>query len=244
MSTTASRWKLARHRLADDTVAVALLWAGFFVFVTMVTLGVSAFRPIEVSGWEVGSQLPRWFLGGIGVYLTAVYLPLYIAHGYTRREFLAQAPVATAATVAVAALLMTVGYGLERVIYGVADWPQVLQQSHLFAAPDQYGLILLEFLLLFAVWAAAGALGGAGFYRGPASGLAVTPVALAMVGLAEAVLNPGFFELVTAIAGELGLQPEGVSITAAIGVGVGAVALGSALTWLLVRDLPVRSQRT
>jgi hypothetical protein len=244
MSRTPPRWELARHRLADDTMAVALLWAGFFVFVTLVTLVVSAFRPIEISGWEVASQLPRWFVGGIGVYLTAVYLPLYIAHGYTRREFLAQAPLATAATVGVAALLMTVGYGLERVVYGLADWPQTLQQSHLFAAPDQYGLILLEFLVLFSVWAAAGALCGAGFYRGPAPGLAVTPVALAMVGLAEAVLNPGFFELVTAIAAGLGMQPTTVSTTTAVGIGVGAVVTGSAVTWALVRDLPVRSHQT
>jgi hypothetical protein len=243
MSAGASRWELARHRLGDDTVAVALLWTGYFVFVTLVTVVVSAFRPIEISGWEVASQLPRWFVGGIGVYLTAVYLPLYIAHGYTRREFMAQVPAATVVTVALAALLMTVGYGLERIVYAVAEWPQVLQQSHLYTSADQYGLILLEFGLLFAVWATAGALGGAGFYRGPGPGLAVAPVALLMIGFAEAVLNPGFFEVVTAVAAGFGLQPEGVSPAAAIGVSAAAVLAGAALTWMLVRDQPIRSQR-
>ena len=243
MSASASRWELARHRLVDDAVAVALLWTGYVVFVTLVTVTVSAFRPIEISGWEVASQLPRWFVGGIGVYLTAVYLPLYVAHGYTRREFMAQVPAASAVTVALAALLMSVGYGLERMVYAVADWSQVLQQSHLYTAPDQYGLILLEFGLLFAVWSSAGALAGAGFYRGPVPGLAVAPVALVMVSLAEAVLNPGFFEVLTAIAAGLGLEPAGVSTTAAIAVCAATLAVGGALTWVLVRDQPIRSQR-
>ncbi len=112
---------------------------------------VASFRPIDVSGWEIASQPPRWFVAAMGVYLTAVYLPLYIAHGFTRRESARQLAVAAAGTVVLLAALMTLGYAIERVVYRRAGWPQVLLQSHLFDHPNDDPLILLEFLLLFTV---------------------------------------------------------------------------------------------
>jgi hypothetical protein len=173
-----------------------------------------------------------------------VYAPLYIAHGYTRREIARQLPVATGGTLALLSVLMTAGYAIERAIYRLAGWPQTLTQSHLYTSPDAYGLVLLEFGLLFTVWATAGALAGAAIYRNPALGVGVVPLALVMVGLAEGVLNPGFFEVVTAVFAFLGLEPQGVSIRAAVGVSLACVAVATPLTWLLVRDLPLRSQRT
>ena len=237
------RWVLARHRLRDDTLGVVLLWAGFAVFVFAMVFAIAIFRPIEVSGWETGSQIPRWFAGAVGIYLTAVYLPLYIAHGYTRRESARQLTVATVGTITVMAGLMTLGYAIERAIYAVAGWPQTLTQSHLYDTASNYPLVFLEFLLLFTVWTAAGAFAGAAIYRNPANGLFAIPVGIVMIGLAEAVLNPGFFELVTALAGWLGLAPDGVSVPAAIAITLGSLAVALPATWWLVRDLPLRNER-
>jgi hypothetical protein len=235
---------LAGHRFRDDAWAVVLLWTGFLVFVLAMVMIVAALRgPIQISGWETASQLPRWFAGGIGVYLTAVYLPLYVAHGYTRREIARQTLLATCGTVLVLAMLMTLGYGIERLVYAAAGWPQTLNQSHLYASADAYPLVFLEFLLLFAVWIAAGGLVGAAIYRKPPLGLLFVPLGLILVGLAETVLSPGFFELLSAFFGFLGVDLEGVSIVAAIIVSVGCVAVALPLTWLLVRDMPLRNQR-
>jgi hypothetical protein len=243
-TTTASdRWVLARHRLRDDALGVVLLWAGFAVFIFAVVFTVAPFRPIEVSGWETGSQVPRWFAGGVGIYLTAVYLPLYIAHGFTRREIARQLLVATAGTIAIMAGLMTLGYAIERVIYAVAGWPQTLLQSHLFDTASNYPLVYLEFLLLFAVWVAAGAFVGAAIYRNPANGLFAIPIAIVMIGVAESALSPGFFEVITAFAGWLGLAPDGVSVTASLLVTAGCLAVGLPGAWWFVRDMPLRNQR-
>lgn len=239
-----SDWTLARHRLRDDAWGVLLIWAGFTAFMFAVILTVSALRSIEVSGWEIGSQLARWFAGGVGVYATAVYLPLYIAHGYTRREAARQLPVASVGTILLLAALMTAGYGIERLVYTAAGWPQTLEQQHLFTSPDQYGLILVEFTLLLAVWAAAGALAGAAFYRGPGPGALFAPVVLVLVGVTEAVLNPGFFELITGFLALLMLQPEALSNTAAAAVALACLAAALPVTWLLVRDLPLRNRPT
>lgn len=237
------RWVLTRHRLRDDGIGVMLLWAGFAVFVFAMVFAVAAFRPIEVSGWETGSQIPRWFAGAVGIYLTAVYLPLYVAHGYTRRESARQLTVATAGTIIIIAALMTLGFAIERAIYAVAGWPQALTQSHLYDTASNYPMVFLEFLLLFTVWVAAGAFAGAAIYRNPANGLFAVPVGIVMIGLAESVLNPGFFEVVTAFAGWLGLAPDGVSVTASIVITASSLAVALPATWWLVRDLPLRNER-
>lgn len=241
MSTDTSGWVLARHRLRDDVAATLLAWAGFALFVFVLVFAVAWLRgPIEISGWETGSQLPRWFAGALGAYATSVHLPLYVAHGYTRREVARQTPLAALVTVLLLAALMTAGYGLERLVYSLAGWSQDLLQPHLFSTPDAYGLVFVEFVLLFAVWSSAGALAGAGFYRSPGHGALVLPLALLLVGAAELVLSPGFFEVVTAFFGFLGFEPEGVSVGAAAAVSGGCIVVGLALTWLLVRDMPLR----
>ncbi len=237
------RWVLARHRLGDDAWGVVLLWAGFAVFVFAMIFAVAAFRPIEVSGWETASQIPRWFAGGVGVYLTAVYLPLYIAHGFTRREIARQQFVATLGTLLVMSALMTLGYAIERAVYAVAGWPQALTQSHLFDSATSYSLVFLEFLLLFTVWTAAGAFAGAAIYRNPLNWWFAIPVAIAMIGVSEAALNPGFFEVVTSLTGWLGLTPGGVSVAASVAIVTGCLTVSLPSTWWLVRDLPLRNQR-
>ncbi|MCC5947838.1 MAG: hypothetical protein JJT89_05225 [Nitriliruptoraceae bacterium] len=234
-------WILARLRLRDDALGSGLLWVGFAVFVFALTIGVAQFRTIEVSGWEVGSQLPRWFVAGMGVYLATVYLPLYIAHGYTRRESARQLALSGAATIPLLAGLMTLGYAIERAIYTAAGWPQQLQQAHLFDQPTQYPLVYLEFLLLFTVWGVAGAFVGAAIYRHPGNGLFAIPIGLAMLGLAETALSPGAFEFLAGLVGPIG-APAGGSVVVSTAIALGCASVALPATWLVIRDLPMRNQ--
>lgn len=243
MTAPGNRWVLARHRIRDDVLGVAILWAGFLLFVFALIFGVALFNEIQVSGWDIATQVPRWFAGALGVYATAVYLPLYVAHGYTRREAARQLAVATPVILGVMAGLVTLGYAVERAVYAVAGWPQELSQSHLFTSATQYHLAFVEFALLFAVWAAAGAMVGAGFYRHPGLGFATLLPGLALVGAAESVLSPGFFEVVTQLTEIVGVNAD-VSVTASAVVALVATAVALPVTWLLVRDLPLRPRRT
>lgn len=243
MNTQSDRWVLARHRLRDDAAVVAVLWTGFLVFALTVVFLVAAVRTIEVSGWEIMSQLPQWFAGGMGVYATAVYLPLYVTHGYTRREVFRQLLPVHAAMAVLLSALMALGFAIERVVYGLAGWPQALGQEHLYRRADDYGWMFGEFLVVFSVWMVAGALGGAAFYRRPLGGVLVVPVLAVMIGVAEGLTNPGFLP---GVSGALGLGGVGDATTALAAFTVCAVCVGAGLmlTWLLARDLPLRPQNT
>jgi hypothetical protein len=238
-------WIIARHRLRIDIPATVFLWVLLAGVMAAVVGVVSIPLTIRVSGWEQGSQIARWFAGGTGVYLTYYHLPLYVAHGYTRREFAAQTPVVVAAFSGVLALLMSIGYQLEGLVYRVADWPQALTRSHLFDSPDQFWLVLAEFGLVFLLWTVAGALVGAGFYRNGGLGLLLILVALVMVGVVEYAVGDGIGPMPFGFLDGLLRPLSGIdarSVPDATAICAGALAVGLTLTWAIIRNLPVRSK--
>lgn len=240
---TTDRWRLARHRLRADAAATTWLWAIVLVATHLIVLVVFAVRgSIEVSGWEVASQLARWYAGGLGVYLAAVYLPLYVAHGYTRREIARQLPVAAVGTVLLLAVLMTVGYAVERAVYAVAGWPQVLGQEHLFDSVTAYPVVTAEFLVLFLVWTAAGAMVGAAIYRQPGAGIVAIPAGVVVVAAVEAVANPVVFDVAGMLGRLVGVDVAPTTIGMAVLVAAACLAVTLPVTWLVVRDVPMRPQ--
>lgn len=203
---------------------------------------MSAFTDIRISGWEVGTQLVRWF-GAIGVYTTAIYLPLCVAYGRTRREVAVDSAIFAGVYAALVGVLITVGFALEALIYRRAGWSQLLSNVHLFDAPDQYHLVLFEHVVVLSVWVAAGAMLGAAFYRSDGLGMVSIPVGLAAVILTEVGTGPGYLgppppPLLELGGLELGtFSPLAAAATALLCCGVLA-----AITWLIVRDLPIRNQ--
>ena len=239
-------WTIARHRMRIDVPGAAVLWLLFAAGVAALVAGVAIFGTIAISGWEQASGVPRWYMGITGVYLTWSSLPLYVAHGHTRREFAVQAPVAIAATTTVVALLMTMGYAIETAVYRAAGWPQTLTREHLFDTPDQLLLVFTEFWLVFAVWCLAGALLGAGFYRNQGSlGLLMLPVALLMVGIIEYTVGDGIgsmpFGFVQAVLQPLATLDPG-SVATAVAIWSGVMVTGGTLTWAVIRDMPLRNK--
>jgi len=236
-------WAIARHRLRLDTAAVVVLWIPFTLVVAAIYVLVGLYGNLSTSVWEQATQAPRWFAGGLGVYLTAVYLPLYITHGQTRRQFATQMPAFVVVLAALLAALITIGFAVERVVYDLGGWLQALERAHLFDGVDQYPVVLLEFWLVFMVWIAAGALVGAAFYRRPGLGLLLVPVVLAIVAAAELAVGTAFFgpfpePLLTAAGVGLEARPIPVAVITCFTLAV----VTAGLTWLVIRDLPIRSQ--
>lgn len=232
---------ITRHRIKIDGPGSVFLWGLFVLFVAAVMGMIAFFGEIRTSGWEKATQLPRWYAGAIGIYMTALYLPVYIAHGRTRREFIRQAPGAMAVTTTVLAALMTAGFAIEYVAYRVAGWPQTLSSTHLFESPNEFGLVFLEFWLAFVVWMVAGTFLGAAFYRSPGLGFLMLPVALLLVALVEGSL--GGNATVSALPPLLDLFdliPQSGTVARAIATAAGCSAAGWLITWLVVRDLPVK----
>ena len=237
------RWRVLRHRLRIDGAGAPLLAGGLFLVVTALTAAVSAFTEIRISGWEVSTHVVRWFIGGTGVYLAAVYLPLYIAHGLTRRDVARSTAMFMVLYAVLTGALIAVGFLLEGVVYDLAGWTRSLDGGHLFDAPDAFLLVTLEHALVFLVWLGGGALLGAAFYRNGALGLAMIPPALGAVMLIEAAVGAGNYgalwvpPLTDALVGSDALHPMVATATAAVLAG-----LLAAITWLVVRNLPVRPQ--
>lgn len=234
-----------RHRLSTDGVGAPVLAAGLFLAVLVLVTVVAQFGEVRISGWETATQLVRWFLGGVGVYATAVHLPLYVTHGRTRREVATDGGVFLAAYAAIVGVLLAVGFVLESVVYRMAGWTQGLESPHLFTSTDQYHLLVVEYVLMAVVWLAAGAMLGAAFYRSELIGTALIPVALAAVMAVEVATGPGYFGPVPPPVVEfLGLDLGVASAWGAAGVTAVASAVLAAITWVIVRDIPIRAQAT
>jgi hypothetical protein len=91
----------------------AVVAACVFALAVAITFVVSGFRDVEISAWNVvTSQIARWFLFWVGIYVIHNQLPIAVAHGRTRRSFL----VAASAISVVLALVMTVIAGVGFVL--------------------------------------------------------------------------------------------------------------------------------
>jgi hypothetical protein len=244
---SSSRWTIARHRLAGDVPATVFLWLIFAVIVAAVGVAMAGLGAVTGSVWEPAARIPRWFAAAVGASLTWSSLPVYLAHGYTRREFAMQMPVFIVGFAAALAVLMTIGFAIETLVFRAAGLPSALSTPHLFTSPGQLPLVFVEFLLLLPVWTVAGALLGAAFARNTGLGALLIPAALVMVTMPEFAAGPGnlappVFGLAPLMARSLAVfgRPD-PSLTAALVACVGVVALGMAGVWALIRDIPVRT---
>ncbi|MCG5213661.1 hypothetical protein [Streptosporangium sp. KLBMP 9127] len=214
------------------------LYLALLVVIACIALGIGTWGDLTSSVWEKAMQFPRWYALFVGVYLIRMFLPVYIAHGRTRRAFAGQAALFLLVFAPVLAVLMTLGYVLEGWLYGVGGWPHALSDEHLFAATGDLPLVFVEHWAHFMVWLAAGALLGAAFYRLGAGGVLLIPVAVALaVPLQSTVGAP---RLIPLVSGRLALPlPETTGMVVLTAAGAFLVAL--LLTWAFVRDMPIRN---
>lgn len=180
------------------------------------------------------------------MYATAVFLPLFVAHGYTRREYTAQVPFFLVAFAVAFSLSMTLGYALEGLIYGWLGWEQGLTNQHLYATPDEYGLVLMEFVMVGAIWSVVGAALGGAFYRRPALGMVLVPIGIVMIAMVELAAGPGYAGPLTAvtglpIVGDIFGTPT-ASVAAVLSFASFLAAL--ALMWAIVKEMPIRTKKS
>ncbi|GIH26728.1 hypothetical protein Aph01nite_50380 [Acrocarpospora phusangensis] len=228
--------------LAAHLAFGALLWAGYVVVIALFTVAVAIIGKVTGSIWELAAQLPRIYVLFFGVSLVREYLPMYVAHGQTRRRFAEHAAATIAVFAPCMAALMAVGYLIENGYHALAGWPQGLERPHLFESTGQAGLVFSEYLIEFLAWATAGALIGAGFYRWRGGGLLLTlPAGIALVlvaaGATGSELRMPFVAKLLAFRVDL---PDSLPVTYAVGLGV--FLAGLALTWPIIRDVPLRNR--
>jgi hypothetical protein len=218
--------KTFRHLTASLVAFSTIVAACAFLFGVVVTFAVSAFRGVEISAWNVvTSQIARWFLFWAGIYVIHNMLPIAVAHGRTRREFL----VAASGFSVVLALVMTViewlGFVVEGGIYSLMGWHA-----------DEHGTPLAYFLM-FLVWCVVGMFVSAAFDRFGAGGIFSVPIGLALV-VVTTVRIPGsgnlpFIRNIPVLLG------SGWHLMSAL-----AFVIALAGTWAIARDMPIRLRTT
>lgn len=243
MTTLLGPWRrrlMLSGPLLDILVLTLLVWAGFLLTVAAVAVGIAIFGDIDASVLEPASQIARWYVIFIGGYISHDVLALHVTHGQTRRAFAERAVVFLGVLCAVVAVLMAVGYVLERGLYRLAGWPHRLSNDHFYASPVQVPAVFVEFWLVMLVWAAAGAFIGAAFYRYEADGWVAIMAALVPIALADIAFGRGWGPVGALLErfGDVGSPPVAVSILLCL---VGAAA-SLAMAWPIVRDVPIRNK--
>ncbi len=228
-------WAMSRYLFEGQGWFAAMVWVPFFLVSIGISVIIDRFGVVEASNWEGASQLVRWYVLAIAIYVITTHFPAHIANGGTRRQFAQQYAVFTVAYALLVAVLVAVGYLLESAVYGWAGWPQVIERQAFFDSATQVGQIVLSYWLILIVWLAA--VGGVtvAFYRRRIVGpLAMIPGIL-LIAFTESMFGsstvPFLFDLtwqwplVAAVAGTL------VSFGAAMGI-----------FWAAVRDMAVPSK--
>ncbi|MFD9704580.1 hypothetical protein [Lentzea sp. NPDC059081] len=200
----------------------AMVAGGAFAFAVALTFVLSFFSTVEISAWNVvASHVGPWFLLWVGVYAIHNMLPIAVAHGRTRREFLIGTSLLAVVLAVVGIVIAWAGFLAEGALYSLMDWQA-----------DAHGSLVVHFLM-YLVWFVTGALCAAGFDRFGAGGAFVLPAALVFIAVTRAQL-PG--------SGDLPLFPDGPAQLGAGWYGLSAAAFVVALAgmWALARNMPVR----
>jgi hypothetical protein len=213
-----------------------LVWVGIVVLMAAVTTGTAIWGHVDRSIWHYPATFAaRWFAFALGVDAITTYLRLHVAHGRTRRDFLRQLWPYLLVLAAFLALLVTIGYQLERGVYALAGWPHRLQSPALFSTTDNIPGLIGAFTLTFVLWAIAGVLLAAAFTRNVLLGLIAVPVGLLVITPSEFVAGTTAVPLIQDVMEALRL-PTATSI----GFGLVGIVVGGAAVWGIVRDMPVR----
>lgn len=236
----ARTWRFPRIQLEDQIVLAAIAWILTVVATFGIVLVVDRFFDVTISAWEIAVSVAHWYVGIICGWLMYVHVPLFVAHGKTRRDAIIETGITAGIVAACAAILMSVGYLIEELVYEWRGWAGAIDADHLFRSRTDFGMILLENVLAFLVWAAVGSFVGISLYRSQNAGwLSLVPGAL-ILGLTGSFdrTDGGFFGIVTRFIPAADITSP---VNAALISMVGAALAGGA-AWLVARDMSLNNK--
>ncbi len=234
--TTTDRWPTLRIMLTGHVAFALIIWLLFAVVSALVTAGFAIFGTVTTSIWyTVGTQVPRWFLLGLGVDAITTYLRLHIAHGRTRKEFLRQVFPYALVLSTVSALFSAVGYLLERALYAANGWPPRLPDGLVFADTTAFFAIFGVYTVVFLLWTVVGVMLGAAFVRNVLLGVVSIPLALLVVLPGELLLRINGLPLLADLS-----ERWAPTLVANLGLAAGTLVLAGTVVWAISRDMPLR----
>jgi hypothetical protein len=239
--TTSQRtWRFPRLILTDHLTLLLVIWTVAITITILTVIVVAQVRDIVISGWEAFSGLAPWYIAVIGGYLFYQVVPVFVAHGRTRRDAGIETATCLGIVTIAAAVLIVVGYLIEYVVYGIAGWPREIPDDHAFTSHLDVARIFIEYWLAFLVWSTAGAFVGAATYRSKDIGWFSLIPAMLLVSLAGIGTAPGAAP--AEILAGWWFSVDNASLALAAGITVVCVGAALAMTWAVVRDVPLRNR--
>jgi hypothetical protein len=121
-------WSIARLLFATQLPFLVIVWVVFAAAVVVLTVAIHVLGTVSRSVWDPAVTVVRWFALGYDVYLVHRLLPVLVAHGRTRREFLRSIALFVAAAGAVVAALLAAGFASRASCTGSwtcpSGWPR------------------------------------------------------------------------------------------------------------------------
>jgi hypothetical protein len=213
-------------------VVVGSCWAAIATVIII-------FGDADASVWQWFGESPsKYFLLVLGIITTSVYLPVYVGHGITRRQFALGSGIFFGLTSVAFGGLTMAGYLIELIMHAASGEFGVDGDSYPVTTVGDGLAVFARSTLIQAAFACSGGLFGATFYRyGPWIGILLVPLC-AVPGFGTDFVLGGdermgrhLYDIV-----ELGAA----YLPASLLLGALLIALGVVFAFLVVRDVPIR----
>ena len=205
-------------------------WAAMVVGIAIGVTVLNQLTDPTFSLWLViVGAAAKWWLGVLGVLVVSMHLRQFVANGITRHDFIVGASIVGLLVAVLFALAVPLGHGAEQLLLSLGGpLPERYPTTSFGTGLQEFGHILPAALAFLVTGAAA----AAGFYRfGAWGGLAVLPLAVLPVGVAEALLG---------VDEHGGFDVRFVPYAAAVLITLAVTALGVLLYQRELRDVAIR----
>lgn len=225
--------------LSDQVWLLALLAAGSFVFAMVTVLIVSIFTNISISAWGIVGSIAPWYVAIMSGWIVYIQLPIFVANGRTRKAGFREWVNTGLAMVPIGAVLMAIGFILERGVYNLAGFTTDSESDQFFSGGNDLLVVVFQFLLTLAVWFALGGFAGISLYRSADWGWVSIPIGIAVASFAGVWNHTGggFFAFARRLVPGVNYESYWLDL----GLSTAAVAAGVWLVWILAHDLSLRN---
>ncbi len=224
------------------TAGFASTMAGFLAIVAaiFIVVGISTatFAEVSTSAWQTaGAGAIKYFPLAIGIMMTPVLLPVYVAQGVTRRQVAGGLGLFIITWSVILTLAMVVGYAIEAGVYAAMEWPHGFDTPHLFGSWTEVHLIIAEYFPLIAVHMMAGWLIGTTYYvlRWFRATL-LLPVSVLPILIVEGLLGTSWIG--AGLESVPAYTPPHPAL--AVPLAIAVVAATWAVNYVLIRELPIK----
>jgi hypothetical protein len=230
-----------RRMLVDYSAFSAIIAAGAIAAIMVITVGVSIYRPIEASGWDLSQQIVNWFVLALCTHIGYREFSLYVTHGQTRRNFFGEAVIFVVLFALAMALLYALGFWIEAPLYALMGWPQAVHEPRIYAQVLDTPRVILEMWPSLLLWAAAGLALGAAFYRNGLLGTLYIGLGLLMAQLTSLAMGQDAGPVGVLV--RMDIVPGEINVPLALLAHLAATAFLLAAAWLAMRDAPIHARK-